>query len=364
LFETESKQIWLEVEVGYGWLFLQACLVLIRLITKPLILAYLVIAPFAHSSSLFEDNAALNIQLKGPIQTIISKKKQEREERFALTIDGVAHSVSVSTRGNSRKKLCKFPPLRLKFEETGAKPSVFTSHEMLRLVTHCNKSRAAEENTIKEFIAYRILNLLTQASYRVRLLHITYIDTSRPDNEKKLVRYGFVVEPEQNLARRVGGELARQQSVRRSALSPDHSALVYVFQYLIGNTDWSLVKPDAEEICCHNGQLILRDSQLYYIPYDFDLAGLVAAKYAKPDRSLRIRRVTQRLYRGLCAPKAVLETAVRQLKSQRAEIIDLLVQVPGLSAREVEKQTRFLEKFFSEADAEDMLVDEFAADCH
>ncbi|MGI9288451.1 MAG: hypothetical protein ACR2P1_23900 [Pseudomonadales bacterium] len=235
---------------------------------------------------------------------------------------------------------------------------------MLRLVTHCNKSKAAEENVIKEFIAYRILNLVTRASYMVRLLHITYIDTSRARNEKKLVRYGFVVEPEQDLAQRMGGEIDRQVSVRRSSLNLDHSALVYVFQYLIGNTDWSLVKPDSEEICCHNGQLILRDSQLYYVPYDFDLAGLVDAHYAKPDRTLRIRRVTQRLYRGLCVPKGVLQVAVRQLKSQRTEIINLLDQVPGLSSREVKKVNRFLDRFFVDADKEDKLIDEFVAECH
>ena len=125
-----------------------------------------------------------------------------------------------------------------------------------------------------------------------------------------------------------------------------------------------MVKPDDEEICCHNGQLILRDSQLYYVPYDFDLAGLVDAHYAKPDRTLPIKRVTQRLYRGLCVPKGVLQVAVRQLKNQRTDIIDLLDQVPGLSSREVEKQTRFLERFFVEAEEEDKLIDEFLAECH
>jgi hypothetical protein len=326
--------------------------------------SYLLIVPFAYSSILFEDDATLSVQLKGPLKTIIGNKKKEQEEPFVLTIDGVVHTVWVSVRGNSRKRVCKFPPLRLRFEKTDTKTSLFSGHNMLRLVTHCNKSEAAEENAVKEFIAYRILNLVTQASYRVRLLHITYIDTSRGPNEKKLVRYGFVTEPEQYLAQRMGGEIVRRLSVRRSSLNLDHSALVYVFQYLIGNTDWSLVKPDDEEICCHNGQLILRDSQLYYVPYDFDLAGLVNPRYAKPDPTLPSRRVTHRLYRGLCVPKDVLQVAVRQLKSQRTEIIGLLDQVPGLSSREVEKQTRFLEKFFVEAEDEDKLIDEFVAKCY
>ena len=331
---------------------------------RPLILAYLVIVPFAHSSILFEDDAVLNVQLEGPLKTIFGDMKKEREEPFVLTIDGVTHPVWVSVRGNSRKRFCAFPPLRLRFEETDTKTSLISSHNMLRLVTHCNKSKAAEENAIKEFIAYRILNLVTRASYRVRLLHITYIDTSSPRNEIKLVRYGFLTEPEQDLAQRMEGKIRRQLSVKRSSLNLDHSALVYVFQYLIGNTDWSLVKPDDEEICCHNGQLILRNSELYYVPYDFDLAGLVDAHYAKPDRTLRIRHVTQRLYRGLCVPKGDLQAAVKELKNQWTEIIDLLDQVPGLSSREVEKQTRFLDGFFVEADEEDKLIDEFVAECH
>ena len=97
---------------------------MIRSITKTLILAYLVIVPCTHASILFQDDAVLSVQLKGPLKTIFRNRKQEREEPFVLTIDGVAQTVWVSTRGNSRKRWCKFPPLRLRIEETNANTSV------------------------------------------------------------------------------------------------------------------------------------------------------------------------------------------------------------------------------------------------
>ena len=81
---------------GFFW---SAYHILIRLTTRPLIVAYLVIVPCAHSSVLFEDDAALSVQLKGPLKAILGNKKQEREEPFVLTIDGVAHTVWVKCQG-------------------------------------------------------------------------------------------------------------------------------------------------------------------------------------------------------------------------------------------------------------------------
>ena len=71
--------------------------------------------------------------------------------------------------------------------------------------------------------------------------------------------------------------------------------LVGVFEYLIGNTDWSVIMR-------HNVRLVQvagRDL-LYPVAYDWITAGLVNASYARPDPRMPIKSVRQRLYRGMC----------------------------------------------------------------
>ena len=129
----------------------------------------------------------------------------------------------------------------------------------------------------------------------------------------------------------------------------DHSALVFVYQYLIGNTDWGFVKADYDEGCCHNGDLYERDSVVLFIPYDFDLAGLVNAKYAFPDPLLRIKKVTQRLYRGVCTDSEILRSALNKVMSHKDEILAAPEAVEGLSPKSVERAIKYLDGFFEKA---------------
>ena len=44
---------------------------------------------------------------------------------------------------------------------------------------------------------------------------------------------------------------------------------MFIFQYLIGSTDWSIVAAEADEYCCHNVDLFEIDASLLVVPYDF-----------------------------------------------------------------------------------------------
>ena len=85
---------------------------------------------------------------------------------------------------------------------------------------------------------------------------------------------------------------------------------MYVLRYLIANTDWMVLRADYGHVSCHNADLYQRDSLVYFVPCDFDLSGLVNARYAFPDPKLRIKRVTQRRYRGLCTDRGYLSAAL------------------------------------------------------
>lgn len=342
---------------------LEASKVLRLLTAKFTLLVPLIVVSQAAASPLFETDATLEVSLAGPLHTLIAAREDRTELPFVLRVDGVEHDISVRVRGKSRAKLCRFPPLRLDFSADATEGSVFAGQDKLRLVTHCRFSDAAQADALEEYAAYRIFNLLSDVGYKVRLLHIAYTDTDGRLRNTSFDRYGFLIESSAEMSARVGGERIHVGGVALGSLNDRHAALVYVFQYLIANTDWSLVKADGEESCCHNGNIFDIGDELFYVPYDFDLAGLVNARYARPDPSLRISRVTQRKYRGFCMAREGLVDALNDIRAKKAEILEVLRTVPGLSAKDIKKDVRFIEKFFARAEDPEKLVRRFEDAC-
>jgi hypothetical protein len=312
------------------------------------------------ASDLFENDQALEVKLTGPLNSLIHHKEDEQTFPFILSTEGIDLQIMVRVRGHSRKEICVFPPLRLEFGAAVPDNSVFFGQDDLKLVTHCNKSSAAQANTLKEYAAYRFFNLISDASYRVRLLHIDYSDT---EGKRSTDRWAYVIEPTGALADRIEGERARLPAISQKSLNEQQEALVYVFQYLIGNTDWSMVSADNSDECCHNGKLIKKEQKLLYVPYDFDLSGLVNANYAHPDPSFRIKRVTQRLYRGFCIDQQVLRSAIQEARSHEADFQMIVDDLPVVSKSVKTKMHRFLDRFFKEANNEDKILESFEKRC-
>ena len=276
---------------------------------------------------------------------------------------GVEHDVNLRTRGKSRMRVCDFPPLRVSFSGDDTADSIFAGQTRLKLVTQCRKHERSTANVLEEFTAYRIFNLISDKGYQVRLLRVRYTDTDRELRPEMAEQYGFFIESKDGLAERTRLEPATLTAVKRSSFNQQQVAEVYVFQYLIGNTDWSLVMADGDDECCHNGELFKSESDLFYVPYDFDLAGLVNARYAKPDPALGIRSVTQRRYRGYCVSTEVLISAIRRIKALRSDILQVPGEIPGLSAKNVAAEIKYLERFFDEAENEEKLIKSFEKRC-
>lgn len=309
-------------------------------------LAIMVTVLPADASSLFEDDTVLPITLNGPLGAVMKDKKNREELDFTLGADGIEHQVKVRLRGKSRVRVCRFPGLRINFPKDKVAGTVFAGQNKLKLATHCADKKSARANVLEEYAAYRIFNLISDIGYRVRLVEVTYTDADKRAGENTFTRYGYLIESAQELAKRQGGEIMEVTSVRRGDFNSEHAALVFVFQYLIGNTDWSLVRNPEDEFCCHNGDIFDIGPDRYVVPYDFDLSGLVDAWYAKPDASLRIRSVTKRLYRGYCVAPGAVETALRDIAALESNILDTIRQVPGFTEEDIENALEYLGEFF------------------
>lgn len=203
-------------------------------------------------------------------------------------------NVKLQARGYYRKDPCNcnFPPVRINFREKQVEGTLFDGQNKLKLVTHCRKRKDIyDQYVLKEYLAYRIYNVLTDRSFRVRLLNIRYVDGS--GKSKPSTHYGFLIEDTRDMAERNGFTHIKVNNIPQEYCDYFYQDLLTVFQFMIGNTDWSIPAR-------HNIKLLLEkpDHRPVPVPYDFDWSGLVNPEYAKPSQKLGIASVQERLFRG------------------------------------------------------------------
>jgi hypothetical protein len=202
--------------------------------------------------------------------------------------------LKVKTHGIWRLKHCEFPPLRLNFSNKETKHTLFYDLQKPKLVNSCRDNDSYEQLALKEMQLYRIYQVLTPVSHRVRTLRIAYADSAT--GKVDATRYGFLFEDPDELADRLGGRMAKTAGASADDLDPGQAAIAYIFEYFIGNTDFSFNG-------VHNAELVMKSdgSQLLPVAYDFDFSGAVNAPYATVDPKLPNKRVIDRLFRGYCA---------------------------------------------------------------
>ncbi len=245
----------------------------------------------------------------------------------------------VRTRGLFRLRHCDFPPVRLRFSGDSVRGTPFEGLRRPKLGTHCMDRDEYEQYLLQEYAINRVWALFTPVGHAVRLVRVTYEDTAGA--VRPVTRYAFLSEDPQRLAERLGGTLLEQPGIRMGQLHPGHTALVGLFQYFIANTDWSV--PGL-----HNVELLTARDTMWAIPYDFDWAGAIAARYARPAELLPIRTVRERIYRGLCQPLESLEPALARFEALRDSIAAVYRGVPGLDPRIVERTLRYYGEFYRE----------------
>ena len=306
----------------------------------------------ALSGPLFDSEETLSVIIEAPIRALVRQRKKAPE--FAGTLryteaSGAERALGlvITTRGNSRLEMCDFPPLKLKFDPDGIKGTLFEDQRSLKLVTKCLRTRVSEDWVYLELGAYRAFNLITQNSYRVRPLIVTYRDTERSGREQ--VQPAFVLEPDSQVGKRLGLERIRPPRVDPAQMSLTEVTHHLLFQYLIGNTDFSVKRGPAGEGCCHNGRVFARagtQRDWIILPFDFDQAGIIDTDYALPYEGLGIRRVTSRLYRGFCWQNKEMGVSISLFNEKRAGIEAAFIS-SGISTRRARRVQRFIDGFYN-----------------
>jgi hypothetical protein len=341
---------------------------------KPLIAIVLMFAAAIAAASepdpLFQDDSLIEVTITAPMKALLGHRPDEEYLPGTLSYgeaDGgiVEIDIGIRTRGNYRRqpRVCPFPPLRLNIKKSQAKGSLFHKQDKLKLVAHCrDNSERYEQNLVKEYLAYRILNTLTDISYRVRLARVTYVDSEGKDEDR--VSYAFFIEHKSRLSKRLGLAEISTSKIKVADLEGPYSDLTSLFQFMIGNTDFSPVAGAEGEDCCHNTTLFGNEGgAIYAIPYDFDMSGLVDAPYAEPNPRFRIKRVTQRLYRGRCAYNDNLQTSIRLFQDNRDAIYELIGQQEQLEDSTRKKVSKFVDRFYDVLDNPKKVHREISSQC-
>ncbi len=307
----------------------------------------------AESAPLFSSIEPLKLTLVADFKQLRRDRDHESEYRAAKIVlpSGDSLPLQVQTRGNFRlnKKNCTFPPLRLNFKKGEVGGTLFEAQDKLKLVVTCQETKAeSDQHIFLEYLAYRVYNQITDMSFRARLAEMTYVDTS--GDKEPFTRWAFMIEDFDHMVARAGWHKLKLPQVPPEYIDPDQMMQVEMFHYLIGSTDWDpfLAEPHEPNECCHN-QRPIGDmaGPVYTIPYDFDMAGLVNAPYAVPDKSLSIRKVRDRLYRGLCRPQAEIQPTLDLFNSKKDAIYGVFDEVAALDPAVKAESIKYLDEFFA-----------------
>ena len=252
----------------------------------------------------------------------------------------VTEEIRLCARGQYRRHNCYVPAILLDFKNPSSPKLSWLGK--LKLVSGCATGSYNEQLLLKEFLIYKIYNLITEKSFRVRLLKISYEDPKK--KIKSFTQYAFVIEDGKEMAKRNKCRELTKLKIRTESTNRQQMTIVALFQYMIGNTDWAV--PNG-----HNIRLLqLKKDSLafpYAIPYDFDYAGLVDADYAVPAEEIGTKLVTERVYRGFPRTLPELQQALTIFRQQKESIYGIVKNFPLLEPSNKKKMISYLDEFYS-----------------
>ena len=311
---------------------------------------------------LFESEEILDLTLVMDVKAVTHDKSGDRPYRPAKlayldeTGKTVSFNIGVKTRGHFRLHSlnCRVPPLRLNFKKKEVKNTVFAGQDKIKLVTHCKN--AFEPLVLQEYLAYKIYNLLTEKSFRVRLVRITYEDTQ--GKADPLTKYAFFIEHEDHLAERNDGQIIEDATYHQQQTYPVLTTLMAVFQYMIGNTDWVASQGQNVTFLYIDGS-----TRPIIVPSDFDFSGFVNAPYASPNSALDLKSVKERRFMGVCRTEEEFAAAFALFYRHKEAIYTLVRNLAPLEKKVADRSLTYVDTFYDAIDDPRTVQDAFLDTC-
>lgn len=310
------------------------------------------------ASPLFEDGDGqlLVMEIETDLYEIQNKKSRYEESTKNYingrlqTRDG-AFDIKLQTRGYDRLARCPFPPLKIHFDKSSVKNSLFEYNHELKLVTHCQEEKL--QWLFREHLLYRIYNSITPYSFQVRLFRVKYIDIKRQGHT--IDTYAFFIESPKSIEKRLNlnklksdenFNLKTHRDISEDWLNKSQLKLLEAFQHLVRNGDWVVFHSGpVRTLSLGNVKVFYNEREGFAFPYDFDLAGAVRWD----DQGYKIRYGIEDLCKDV-----QLKAAFTKILSHKNEYFGLLEEDNFLS---LEYKNRFREYLSQFKVADDFCID-------
>ena len=299
-------------------------------------------------SALFMNNEVMHISLRYSNKDI---KKVTNDSTFITTFlkfkkqdqSWDSLEVRLRKRGNFRLNNCYFAPIKIKIKKKEAKKTLFEGHQNLKLVLPCLLQRDSNDNIIKEYLAYKLYEIVSPYHFKTKLVHFSY-EEIKGKHVKPHEIFGLLVEDDKDVARRMGGKILDIKTHPLNQM-PLECVRNSFFQYMIGNTDYSTAYQ-------HNTKLMFLENKIIPVPFDFDMCGMVNTSYATVsqinDEQLNIENVKQRIYRGFKRDPQLFAEVRLEFLEKRSAILGAIKECESLFENKAEyiSTIEYIEEFF------------------
>lgn len=291
-----------------------------------------------------EEGARLT--LEADLTTLQANRQADEYYPALLTLDnGKSFQVKIKPKGKYRRKVAEIPPLKIKFPKKALLAEGLDTLTELKMVLPCYDNNLGDELIVREYLAYKMFEQLTSACVRARLVRVTLRDTHVEKSRRNM--YAILVEDDEETVKRLNGLETEQYGLPADSLIANQAALVAMFQYMIGNTDWdvSMMRNVRFIRSKESGKILV-------VPYDFDFSGFVSAPYASPASESGLVTVRDRFLMNNGMSRESLRRAAQRLRAAKADLY-AICRSKFISRDSAIELIDYLETFYQQIDKND-----------
>ena len=312
------------------------------------------------STSIFDIESEITVRVKSDISGLISNNFTDENFTSAQIIfkingEDILFDSKINTRGNFRRDTsnCDFPPLKLKFKKENIKNTILHGNSTIKIVTHCKSEIPEFEQFImREYMTYKIYNIITPFSLKVKLVSIIYEDIN--GSSQPITKSAFLIEDIDHLAKR-NKMKEYEKVINYDSLNRENAIQLSIFQYMIGNSDW-IVQMSKNLKFVSDGESIIA------IPYDFDYTALVGTDYSLDGNSTFLS-TPERDYKGACFTTKDLENDIIKYKDKKKEIMKLISSSKVLDYNSKQHMKLYISEFYRILNSESKLAASIQENC-
>lgn len=321
----------------------------------------------AKEFSFFSDDELLQVSVNFELARYMKKKLKGEPFNGSMTIhynltDSLSNKIKIKPRGEFRRQYCSFPPIEITFDKPVNAYSSGSGFKKVKLVTHCNKGRISDDYVLREYLVYKLYNIVTDTSFKVRLSRIRYIDSGNKTGE--LLQYGFFIEPADIISKRINAVRLKDIKLTQKHIIPGIVTRLAIFNYMIGNYDWAV--PNQHNTMIFKSLNHKTENLAIAVPYDFDFTGLVNTHYAVPAENTGLNSIRERLFTGICRSREMFRTELLNMAKYKTRMMEEISDFEYLSSKSKIDISSYLESFFSQIENErnlERLIDTLEESC-